>query len=343
MTILLLSMMLILMHYQYSEEGARFPKSMTASGVWAGAIPLQEAWDLPDVNDQSVTQRTELEKHGYLGDMTCSSSSSGFPLSAHFELHIEQGPILQESGRSIGIVQGAQAYRWLTFTVYGRDAHTGTTPFKARKDPLLAACRMIAASNDIAKRHNALASTGIFKLPSNVSTNTIASQVSFTLDIRHPHDSVVHACQEDCLKAFADIAAPGPDESDGKGVVFDWSLDTDSAAVHFDKKCITSVQEVAHELVGPDFSMPLTSGAGHDSVYTNKRVPTSMIFVPCRDGISHHPAEYCSPEHWLVPCFLLYRLPCLVLIYHIFSALGAQTLLEAVVHYDRNFGGFGYQ
>lgn len=241
-----------------------------------------------------MTLRSELERHGFLGDLACSSDpTSGFPLGAHFELHIEQGPILPDNDRSIGVVTGAQGYRWLTFTVHGKDSHTGTTPLSARHDPLLAASRMIAASNDIAKRHNALASTGVMKVPSNASTNTIASEVTFTLDIRNPQDSVVHAVQEECLKAFASIA-----KHDGKGVSFDWTLDTDSPAVKFDQGCIASVKAAADALVGPEKWMEITSGAGHDSVYTSKQCPTTMIFVPCRDGVSHHPTEYCSPEHW---------------------------------------------
>ncbi|KAH1402953.1 hypothetical protein KXW28_001774 [Aspergillus fumigatus] len=290
-----------------NEEGARFPKSMCSSGVWAGAIPIEKAWDLRDIHDSNVTLKSELERHGFLGQLECSHTA--YPLAAHFELHIEQGPILQETGRSIGVVQGAQGYRWFTFTVKGRDTHTGTTPLSARQDPLLAASRMIAASNDIARKHNALASTGIFKIPPNASTNTVASEVSFTLDIRHPQDGVVHTVQEECLQAFSAIAA-----QDGKGVTFDWTLDTDSPAVKFDQGCLESIQAAANHLVGPDQWMNISSGAGHDSVYTSHHCPTAMIFVPCRDGVSHHLTEYCSPEH---------------------CALGAQTLLEAVVHYDR--------
>ncbi|KAJ6161134.1 hypothetical protein N7470_004530 [Penicillium chermesinum] len=290
-----------------NEEGARFPKSMCSSGVWAGAVPIQKAWNLQDIHNPDVKLRSELIRHGYLGELPCDATS-GFRLGAHFELHIEQGPILTDSGRSIGIVQGAQGYRWLAFTIKGKDAHTGTTPLSARQDPLLAASRMIAASNDIATRHDALASTGILKVPSNASTNTIASEVTFTLDIRHPLDDVVQAVQKKCLEAFTRIAA-----QDGKGVTFDWTLETDSPAVRFDKGCIASVQEAADTLVGPNGSMPLTSGAGHDSVYTSKHCPTTMIFVPCKDGVSHHPTEYCSPEH---------------------CALGTQALLESVVHYD---------
>jgi acetylornithine deacetylase/succinyl-diaminopimelate desuccinylase-like protein len=181
----------------------------------------------------------------------------------------------------------------LTFTVHGKDAHTGTTPFGARQDPLLAASKMIAASNAIAKRHDALASTGIIKVPSNASTNTVASNVTFTLDIRHPQDSVVHAVHEECLKAFGAISS-----EDGKGVSFDWTLDTDSPAVKFDQGCVASIKAAADHLVGPEKSMLMTSGAGHDTVYTSKHCPSAMIFVPCRDGVSHHPTEYCSPEDW---------------------------------------------
>lgn len=285
---LLINMLLI------SEEGARFPKSMTSSGVWAGSIPLQEAWDLRDIHNPDITLKSELERHGYLGEIACSyNTATGYPLGAHFELHIEQGPILEQTQRSIGVVQGSQAYRWLSFTVTGRDAHTGTTPLSARRDPLLAASRMVASSNEVARRHGALASTGIFKIPSNASTNTIASEVSFTLDIRHPDDSVVDVVQAECLESFNKIAT-----QDGKGVSFTWQTDTDSAAVRFDKNCIDAVRAAAHNLVGPDGYMDITSGAGHDSVYTSQRCPTTMIFVPCRDGVSHHPEEYCSPEDW---------------------------------------------
>lgn len=277
-----------------SEEGARFPKSMCASGVWAGATPLESAWALTDIFNPAVTLRSELERHGLLGPVTCSHDpAAGYPLGAHFELHIEQGPILEEAGKSVGVVRGAQGYRWLTITVGGRDAHTGTTPLAARRDPVLAASKMIVASNAIAKRHGALASTGVVKLPRTASTNTVASEVSFTLDIRHPQDRVVHAVQDECLQAFADIA-----REDGKGVTLDWTLDTDSAAVEFDEDCIAAVRGAATGLVGEDQWMELTSGAGHDSVYTSRHCPTAMIFVPCKGGVSHHPEEYCSPTHW---------------------------------------------
>ncbi|PYI09581.1 beta-alanine synthase [Aspergillus sclerotiicarbonarius CBS 121057] len=293
-----------------NEEGARFPKSMCSSGVWAGAIPVESAWGLTDIFNPAVTLRSELERHGFFGQVACSNDpATGYPLGAHFELHIEQGPILEEAGKSVGVVRGAQGYRWLTITVAGRDAHTGTTPLAARRDPVLAASKMIVASNVVAKKYGALASTGVMKLPRSSSTNTVASDVTFTLDIRHSQDRIVHAVQDESLQAFADIA-----HEDGKGVSFDWTLDTDSAAVEFDETCIKAVQDAATHLVGADQWMEVTSGAGHDSVYTSRHCPTAMIFVPCKEGVSHHPEEYCSPAD---------------------CALGTQTLLEAVVNYDR--------
>jgi hydantoinase/carbamoylase family amidase len=267
---------------------------MLSSGVWAGVIPLEDAYNLTDISDSSVTLRSELERHGLLGKVACSSDpTNGYPLGAHFELHIEQGPILEENKKMIGVVQGAQAYRWYTFNVVGRDAHTGTTPLKMRKDPLLAACKMIAASNTIAQRLGALASTGVIKIPPTSSTNTIASHVTFTLDVRHPSDEIVDRYETQCLEAFANIA-----REDGKGVELSWTMDTDSKAVRFDAGCIEAVEFAANGLVGPDGWLPITSGAGHDSVNTSKHCPTTMIFVPCKDGVSHHPEEYCSPEDW---------------------------------------------
>lgn len=274
-----------------SEEGARFPKSMMASGVWAGKIPLEQAYSLADIFDPSVTVKSELQRLGYVGDVACSSI--GYPLGAHFELHIEQGPILQDTGKKIGVVQGGQAYRWFTVTVDGRDAHTGTTPLKSRSDPLLAASKMIVASNSIAKSLGALASTGVFKIPPSSSTNTIASRVTFSLDIRHPDDAVVDQVETLCFEAFKDIA-----KQDGRGVKVGWTLDTDSPATRFDPDCIKMVEKAATDLVGSDGWLHITSGAGHDSVNTSARCPTTMIFVPCKDGVSHHPEEYCSPEDW---------------------------------------------
>ncbi|PHH89779.1 hypothetical protein CDD83_5290 [Cordyceps sp. RAO-2017] len=297
-----------------NEEGARFPQSAVSSAVWAGAFPFDKALALTDVFDPSVTLQSELDRHGFFGNVACSSHpDNGFPLAAHFELHIEQGPILERAGKRIGVVRGAQAYRWFTITLAGRDAHTGTTPLDARSDAILAAARCIASSNRIARGLGALASTGIIKVPRNSSTNTIASRVTFTLDIRHPDDSVLEELQKLCFESFAKIC-----QEDGRGVGLSWTLDTDCPSVRFDDDCIKAVEFAADKLIGPDAYMDITSGAGHDSVYASRKCPTTMIFVPCKNGISHHPEEYCSP----VDC-----------------ALGTQVLLEAVVLYDQARAG----
>ncbi|KAM3427987.1 hypothetical protein MY4824_009102 [Beauveria thailandica] len=237
------------------EEGARFPISMMASGTWAGKIPLDTAWNTRDVFDASKTVKSELARHGLIGSVACSHEV--YPLGAHFELHIEQSPVLQDTGRKIGVVQGSQAYQWFTIHVTGRDSHTRTTPLYMRSDPLLAAAKMISRAHEIAKSHGALAWTGIFKVPATSSTNTITANVSFSMDVRHPENSVVATVVEEINKSFAKIA-----KEDGKGVSYTTKLDTYSPA----------------------------------------------------DGVSHHPEEYTSPQD---------------------CALGTQTLLGAVVEYDK--------
>ncbi|KAK1658274.1 N-carbamoyl-L-amino acid hydrolase [Colletotrichum godetiae] len=288
-----------------NEEGARFPGTTVSSKVWAGEIPIQTAWDLRDVSNSSITMKSELHRHGYLGEIQCSATQ-GYSIGAHFELHIEQGPLLESRGRKIGVVRGVQACRWLTFTVVGRSAHSGTTPYSARKDPLLAAAKMIATSNELAQKSGAFVTTGIIKVPPESSTNTVASRATFTLDIRHPDDDVISEVQEQCLVFFQGVSREN-------GVELSWNIDVDSSATTFDEDCVWAVETAANGIVGHDGWLRMTSGATHDSVNTSRHCPTTMIFVPCKDGVSHHPEEYCSPED---------------------CALGAQTLLDAVIIYD---------
>lgn len=312
-----------------NEEGARFPMSMVSSGVWAESIPLQKAHDTKSVipaND-TATMKSELERIGYLGSVPASYKST--PIAAHFELHIEQGPILEAENRRIGVVQGVQSYKWFTLTVKGRDSHTGATQFRHRADSLLTASKMILASHKIAHRHRALASTGILNLRPG-STNTVPGHVQFSLDIRAPQDETVNAVEEECRDAFSKIidgenvegVNAGCAESERK-CSLEWRTDFVSPATHFHKDCIQCVQDASIDLCGHgevdglnigNFGKLMLSGAGHDSVYTSKHCPTSMIFVPCRDGVSHNPAEYSSPEA---------------------CADGANVLLGAVLRYDK--------
>nr|POE46840.1 putative hydrolase [Quercus suber] len=314
-----------------NEEGARFPVSMVSSGVWAESISLEKAHNTRSVipaND-TATLRSELERIGYLGSIPASYKA--MPMAAHFELHIEQGPILEAEKRRIGVVQGVQSYKWFTITVRGRDSHTGATSFQHRADALLAASKMIVASHGIASKHSALASTGILSLKPG-STNTVPGFVQFSLDIRAPEDKTVDAVEAECKDIFSRIIS---DETEGvmdvntyhtpssRRCSIEWRTDFVSPATHFHEDCIACVLDAGNDFCGEagaerqdlgSWGKLMTSGAGHDSVYANMRCPSSMIFVPCRDGVSHNPAEYSSPQA---------------------CSDGANVLLGAVLRFDK--------
>jgi hydantoinase/carbamoylase family amidase len=303
-----------------NEEGARFPMSMSSSGVWAGSIPLETAHNLREVYPGTATMASELKRIGYMG--STPASHEAIPMAAHFELHIEQGPLLEMANKKIGVVNGVQAYKWLTVKVKGRDTHTGTTDLKSRADALLTASKMILHSHRLATANAALASTGILNLKPG-STNTVPGEVTFSLDIRAKKDATVAELKDLILRDFPKIAAGEDIEGLNHGCTSSLPLsveiteDFDSPATVFNSDCIHAVRQSALSALGPDshnLVMDMVSGAGHDSVYANKRCPTSMIFVPCRDGVSHNPAEFCKEED---------------------CALGAQVLLQSVLRFDR--------
>ncbi|KAK0711764.1 hypothetical protein B0H67DRAFT_491385 [Lasiosphaeris hirsuta] len=292
-----------------NEEGARFPISMMSSGVWAGDIPIGHAHALQEVGGGTATVKSELERIGYLG--LIPTSYEAMPMAAHFELHIEQGPILEKEEQKIGIVKGVQAYRWYTVEVIGQEAHTGTTPFGSRADALLAASRMICASHTAAADHGALASTGVLTL-SPGSVNTIPGKVKFSLDIRAPSDNIVDRLEKHLKSDFDAIVSTESTKALPLSVT--WRTDSVSPAIHFHKDCIAVVRASANSVLGGEALLrEMVSGAGHDSVYASRRCPTSMIFVPSRNGISHNPKEYTSPED---------------------CAIGAEVLLQSVLRYD---------
>jgi len=296
---------------------------MVSSGVWSDEIPLEAAHNLKEVHPGTATMASELDRIGYLGSTPCSYKS--IPMAAHFELHIEQGPLLEMANKKVGVVTGAQAYKWLTITVKGRDTHTGTTDLKSRADALLTASKMILHSHKLATANNALASTGVLNLKPG-STNTVPGEVRFSLDIRSPKDSVVSRMKALIDHDFPKIAAGENLSNLNDGCTPSLPLtvsiveDFNSPATTFHPRCIDAVGKAAHAALGPDSKnlvMEMTSGAGHDSVYASKRCPTSMIFVPCREGVSHNPAEFCKEED---------------------CALGAQVLMQSVLRFDRERG-----
>ncbi|KAI8662187.1 hypothetical protein NCS56_01022200 [Fusarium sp. Ph1] len=300
-----------------NEEGARFPISMMASGVWAGATPLEKAHNTKEVGGDA-TVKSELERIGYLGQTPASYKAT--PIGAHFELHIEQGPILEREKKNIGVVQGVQAYRWFKIDVQGRDAHTGSTPLTDRADALLLASRLITHSHRLATKHNALASTGILNLTPG-STNTIPGHVSFTMDIRAPADKTVELVEKEMKRDFG-LLAQGIDvdgllagSTPSLPLSLTWQTDTISTATKFHPDCIQAVRESAESVLGTkDGMIDISSGAGHDSVHTSKHCPTTMIFIPCKGGVSHNPEEYSTPEE---------------------CAIGAEVLCQAVLRYDQ--------
>ncbi|KAA8565098.1 hypothetical protein EYC84_010849 [Monilinia fructicola] len=314
---------------------------MVSSGVWAHDIPLSSAHNLLEVNG-TATMKSELERIGYLGSIPASYSSN--PIGAHFELHIEQGPILERSKTRIGIVTGVQAYRWHTITVRGRDCHTGTTDFENRSDAMLTAAKLILHSHNKAAEMGCLASTGILTLKPG-STNTVPGLVQFSLDIRCSEDEGLLKFETELRKDFALIATGEPittlgaSGKRGKGCTLDWELDTNSPATHFNEDCIRCVEESAEDLVRTTSDATHQSGtvsntllkmvSGAASIlrgmlrppckamffyHSGVSLTPSRIFVPCKDGVSHNPAEYCSMED---------------------CGNGAQVLLGAILRYDR--------
>ena len=274
-----------------NEEGSRFAPAMIASGVFAGLFDQDFAYGLN--SPEGETLGDELARIGYKGAEPCGEH----PLGALFEAHIEQGPVLEQSGVPIGVVGGAQGQRWYDVEVRGRDSHAGTTPMPARKDALVAAARMAARIEDIAlgKAPDAVGTVGQFDVSPN-SRNTIPGDVRFSVDIRHPEAGVLAVMDAEIRGAFADIARQG-----GVEVVVEqiW----EKPPIEFDPRCVGAVREAAVSL-GYDHQ-DIVSGAGHDACQVCTVAPTGMIFVPCEDGISHNEIESATPQDLEAGCNVL--------------------------------------
>jgi N-carbamoyl-L-amino-acid hydrolase len=283
-----------------NEEGSRFAPAMVASGVFAGAFTRD--WADANKDREGVTFGAALDGIGYRGGERCGQH----PLSGFFELHIEQGPILEAEDKEIGIVTGVQGMRWYEVTVTGESAHTGATPMRLRKNALLGAARLTERINAIAERHapDALGAVGLMEVRPN-SRNVVPGEVFFCVDFRHPQAAVLDELEAEFTKSLNEICDP-------LGLAVTSTRIWDQPPVHFDAACVASVRRAA-ELSG--FSTrDIISGAGHDAAYVSRVAPTSMIFVPCRGGISHNEAEFTAKEQ---------------------CAAGAQVLLQAVLDYDR--------
>ena len=285
-----------------NEEGSRFAPAMLCSGVFAGVFDRAFADSRTDREGRTFGE--ELDRIGYRG--TGQSGTRRF--GAHFELHIEQGPILEAEGRQIGIVTGVQGMRWFEVTVTGRESHAGSTPMPLRHDAMVAASRMIAAVSDTALHHGpaGVGTVGLVECRPN-SRNVIPGEVFFSIDFRHPEDSVVAAMEDEIRKLVADIAGAA-------GVAADVQRVWDSPAVRFNDDCIAAVERAA--AVQGYSARRIVSGPGHDSAYVARVAPTAMIFVPCEGGLSHNEREKISFGD---------------------AAAGANVLLRAVLDTDQRF------
>ncbi len=286
-----------------NEEGARFAPAMLASGVFAGVFSRDYAYARRDRDGKSFGE--ELLRIGYRGE----EKAGAHKLGAMFELHIEQGPILEAEGRMIGIVQGVQGMRWYEVTVSGQEAHTGATPMRLRKNALLGAARIIERIDAIAREHapHAVGTVGLIENRPN-SRNVIPGEVFFTIDFRHPDEKILDAMEAKLRAALAEILPP-------MQLTYSEARIWDCPPVKFAPELIDCVRIGARQ--AGFITRDMISGAGHDACYAARVTPTTMIFVPCRGGISHNEAESTSLEE---------------------CAAGAQVLLNAVLEFDRRLG-----
>jgi N-carbamoyl-L-amino-acid hydrolase len=267
-----------------NEEGCRFAPAMIASGVFAGVFDL--GYGLARKDHAGRTLGEELRRIGYAGERPVGHR----PIGALFELHIEQGPILEAEGQRIGIVTGGQGTRWYDAEVTGAEMHAGPSPMEVRRDALRAAAALLEDIYRIAHRHapDGRATVGEFQAYPG-SRNTVPGRVRFTVDLRHPDAGTMDVMDHALREVFERAHGRHGGRIDCRSEEI-WY----APPVAFDPDCIEAVRRAAASL-GLS-AREIVSGAGHDAVYMARVVPTAMIFVPCRDGISHAEIEYASPE-----------------------------------------------
>ncbi|HEX4891976.1 MAG TPA: Zn-dependent hydrolase [Hyphomicrobiaceae bacterium] len=274
-----------------NEEGSRFAPAMTASGVFAGVLKLEDALKIKDVDGKDIG--TELARIGYAG----AEPVGNRPVHALFELHIEQGPILEEEGIDIGIVTAANGQKWYEITLEGVESHAGPTPMNRRKDALLGAARIVELVNQIGHAHDpsACATCGMVQVHPN-SRNVIPGRVFLTVDFRHPNSERLISMDKALREGIAEIVKR-------TGLKCDIQMVADFPPLPFDASCVDSVRRAAEKLGYS--AREITSGAGHDAVYMARVCPAAMIFTPCVDGISHNEAEDMKPEWATAGCNVL--------------------------------------
>ena len=265
-----------------AEEGCRFPP-LFGSGVFAGAYALDWAYNSKD--PEGIRFLDELERVGYRG----SEGTPGHKLGVYFEIHIEQGPVLESEDKTIGVVVGARGQLWYDVSVTGLQGHAGTTPMAMRRDAMTTFARIAEGVYGLAWAHSpeGLSTIGHVEVIPN-SRNVIPGSVSFTIDLRHSDKTLLHQ-MDDELVALVDKIAAGSDTS--VELKKFWVVEP----MEFDARCVAAVRDAAEEL---GYShMDIVTGPGHDALQAARVAPTAMIFIPCEHGISHNEAENVKPEH----------------------------------------------
>lgn len=266
-----------------NEEGSRFAPAMMGSGVYAKVFDLEETREIQGIEGISVGQ--ELDRHGF----SRGSTPDAKDIHAYLELHIEQGPILEAKDTTIGVVTGAQGIRWYDIVIIGEEAHAGPTPMSMRKDPMRAVGRLIDTVLAIGNGDDqARATIGRMEARPG-SHNVIPGEIYLSVDFRNPDEDRLTQMDAALRSEINRIRAELPQLHIRYDAI--WH----SPVVTFDPALITSVRSTAKRQ--GHSHMDIISGAGHDALYVARRAPTAMIFIPCRDGISHNEREHAEKDH----------------------------------------------
>ena len=274
-----------------NEEGSRFVPVMMGSGVFCGAFSLETACAARDVEGKSVGE--ELERIGYRGEQT----PGDHPIGAYFETHIEQGPVLEDEDKVIGVVPAVMGLSWYDCTVEGMEAHAGPTPMHLRRDALQVATGIMQETVAIANRYPPYGrgTVGMVQVFPN-SRNVIPGRVKFSIDLRNVNDELLNTMHEE-ITAFVDRSA----SETGLKITLERVSYYPPCPFHPD--CVGAVRNAAEKLGYS--TMDVVSGAGHDAIYVARLAPAGMIFVPCKDGISHNEIEDAQPAHLEAGCNVL--------------------------------------
>lgn len=272
-----------------NEEGSRYTPVMMGSGVVAGVFTLEHCLAQKDLDGVSVVEA--LGRIGYAGQAATAR------IGGYFEAHIEQGPVLEQTATTIGVVLGALGQRWFDVVIQGQDAHAGPTPMEVRRDALLAASRLVLEVNRIATTYPdyARGTVGFLQVRPN-SRNVIPGEVRMSVEFRNARDATLSKMVDALRNFLATVQAECRVAIDMRETVY-------FPPSEFDPQMVASVREAARALGLTH--RDIVSGAGHDAVYINRIAPTAMIFVPCEGGISHNETENATPEDLAAGCSVL--------------------------------------